>query len=110
MRVSDQSGRSLGGASRIVTPGEEGDGGTELVNIVAVDEVIPRDRQVSILQLDVEGFEESALAGAIRTIERCKPIIILENLPDEDWMRDHVMHLGYRIDRNVDANTILIPD
>lgn len=31
--------------------------------------------------LDVEGFEEKALRGAAQTIERCKPVIMIEEKP-----------------------------
>lgn len=33
----------------------------------------------SLLKLDLEGYEEQALAGAIETIRRCRPWILIEN-------------------------------
>jgi FkbM family methyltransferase len=33
---------------------------------------------VGVMKIDVEGFEEKVLRGAIETIKRCKPIIYLE--------------------------------
>lgn len=62
--------------------------------------VIPLDslelRDVNLMWLDVEGSEVKALNGSKETIERCKPIIVLENkglIPGfggnlEEWMRD----------------------
>lgn len=31
-----------------------------------------------LIHLDIEGFEQSAIEGAIETIERCKPVIVIE--------------------------------
>ncbi len=33
---------------------------------------------ISLIKLDVEGYEEEVLKGAVETIKRCKPIIYLE--------------------------------
>jgi hypothetical protein len=33
---------------------------------------------VSIMKIDVEGYEMEALAGGLQTILKCKPVIILE--------------------------------
>ena len=48
------------------------------------------------MQLDVEGYEQQALAGAMRTIIRCRPILILENLPERHWFEANILRLGYR--------------
>ena len=108
MMISDASGRSLGGTSRVLEE-YKGDGREELtqVEIVRLDDAVPSDRTISILQLDVEDFEQPALTGATRTIERCKPILILENLPDQHWLSENILRLGYRVARKVHANTIL---
>jgi len=106
MVTTDAAGRALGGASRIVDC-ENGMAGAVTVNCVAIDEVVPEDRTVSIIQLDVEGFEKPALSGALKTIERCTPTIILETLPDEQWLSENILHLGYRVAGKVHDNTIL---
>ena len=67
------------------------------VDIVTVDEVVPPERMVSIIQFDVEGFEKEALTGALMTIHRCKPTIVLEQLPEEGWFSKNILSLGYRI-------------
>lgn len=59
-----------GGSSRI------GDGG-QSVGLVSIDS-LGLDN-VSIIQLDVEGHELSALKGAYTTIRRCAPIIMVED-------------------------------
>jgi len=111
MVTSDTDGMSLGGASRmLLETGEESTEGSITVEVVTVDEVIPSERKISIIQLDVEGFEKPALAGALKSIRRWKPILILEKLPDEEWLSANILQLGYRIAGEADDNTILIGD
>lgn len=84
--------------------------GSIAVEVVTVDEVIPAERRISIIHLDVEGFEKPALAGALKSIRRCKPILILESLPDEDWLSTNILQLGYKIAGTAYDNTILISE
>lgn len=99
VQVEDPEGQALGGASHVVAAATEGVG--EAVNILTVDETVPPERQVSIVQLDVEGYEQEALAGALATIRRCAPILILEVRPgstlvDGAWFAENILRLGYR--------------
>lgn len=48
------------------------------VPVTTIDRLIPAERAVSILHLDIEGAELPALRGAHRLIETCAPIIIVE--------------------------------
>ncbi len=107
MLVADKTGRSLGGASRLIEADSNLKEQIVKVKILKIDDVIPADRNISIIQLDVEGFEQPALAGAIATIKRCKPVLILENLPNEDWLSANILQLGYKVVGKVHANTIL---
>ncbi len=107
MVTTDHRGRPLGGASQIVS---DADQSAITVDVVTVDESIPPDRQVSLIQLDVENFEKQALAGALRTIRRCRPILVLENLPAEVWLTEHLFPLGYRLSGQVHDNSILRSD
>ena len=108
MMISDATGRSLGGVSRLIeSVGKNNSDQCATVEIVRIDDVVPPGRKVSILQLDVEGFEQQALSGAIETIKRCKPILILENLPERDWLNEHIYHLGYHVVGKVHSNSIL---
>lgn len=110
MLVRDRAGSNLGGASRILTEAERGEtAGTITVEVLAIDEVVPPDRRVSVIHLDVEGFEREVLTGALQTVRRCKPILILESLPDQDWLSENLTPLGYRLDGKVHANPILRP-
>ncbi len=99
----DAEGRALGGASHVAMAGETSDAETRTV---AIDAVVPADRRVGVIQLDVEGYEQQALAGALRTIARDRPAIILETPPHE-WVSAHLAPLGYRAEGTVNHNTIL---
>ncbi len=108
MMTCDEIGRPLGGASRLYEENcDNKKGRFAEVEIVSLDDALPSDRQIAIIQLDVEGFEKPALAGALETIKRCKPILILETLPEEDWLNENIFSLGYRKTGRVHSNTIL---
>lgn len=106
MRVSNGR-RPLGGASRVVRPSQGNLGATTIqVRSAALDDVIPRRRKVSLIQLDVEGFETEALAGGLETIHAWRPILILEHLPREDIL-NVLRATGYRIVGRCHSNRIL---
>ena len=107
MIVSDKDGGALGGASHIVAGDNQGKG-LQDVDIVSIDEMVPSDRPISIIQLDVEYYEQQALAGALLTIRRWSPILVLENLPDEGWLARNILQLGYRVWGKVIYNTVLV--
>jgi hypothetical protein len=63
---------------------------------MALDDAVPPDRVVCILQHDVEYYEQQALDGALATIRRCRPFLVLENLPaDPSWFAANILSLGY---------------
>ncbi|MFL5237899.1 MAG: FkbM family methyltransferase [Rhizomicrobium sp.] len=105
LKVRGTDGRASGGVSRLVHKQKPG-AGYEDVKVIAGDDVVPSDRAVSILQLDVEGFELDALAGLVGTIRRCMPIIILERVPPEVWFQENILTLGYEFRGQVHANSI----
>ena len=133
LATSDATGHALGGSSRILSreedwgpaPANESGSGpdpglevagrhgraTETVQVLTIDEVVPPDRTVSVIHLDLEGHEHQALAGALQTIRRCSPLIIVETLPPEDWLSANILALGYRIlpDR-IPGNVVLTCD
>ena len=111
MLVKDSKGRGLGGSSKVIVSENEKTV-TETVNIVSLDEVIPQDRLISILQLDVEGYEEQALKGAMKTIERCRPILILEDdhhVTRGTWFKNNILPLGYKVSGKLHYNALLLP-
>lgn len=67
--------------------------GTHEVQQIAIDEI---GTNCDLLVLDVEGYEPYVLAGAARTIERCKPVIMVEELPrSQATIRAVLDELGY---------------
>ena len=108
MNVTDNTGRSLGGASHLMKDTDTA-GNTIDVDIVAIDNALPPDRSISILQLDVEGFEQYALEGAMQTIKRNMPVLILENLPDMKWLEQNILALGYKLSGRLHENHLLLP-
>lgn len=109
--IRDVDGVPLGGASYIVPDRRAAwnprGNCTELVQIVRIDDVVPEDRTVSMIQLDVEGYERHALMGALRTIRQSLPTLILETLPDEEWIARNLTPLGYREGERVPYNVVL---
>ncbi|MEO0503867.1 MAG: FkbM family methyltransferase [Pseudomonadota bacterium] len=51
---------------------------TITVPVVPIDDLVPATRRVTVLHLDVEGFEVDALYGAARILAKSKPIVVLE--------------------------------
>ena len=56
------------------------------------------DRHVTIIHLDLEGHEPRAIAGAMATIRRCRPIMIVEvrYMESDAWLTDALSPYGYR--------------
>lgn len=65
------------GANRVMAGG--------FIPVIALDGLGLRN--VDLVQLDIEGYELKALAGARKTIDRCRPVVCLE-------LRDHSQHYG----------------
>lgn len=111
IKTSDESGRPLGGASRIISQAPDGAAVAESIQIVTIDDAVQQDRDISIIQLDVEGYEREALTGALRTIQRCHPTLILEVLPNStllgsDWFAENILDLGYRKLADIHGNSV----
>jgi FkbM family methyltransferase len=107
IQVKDGEGRSLGGASRVLDFSRDvAEDHLQAVPKLALDDVIPPDRMVGVLQLDVEGYEREALAGSMKTITRNLPIIILETVPDFQWMEENILALGYKKAGEVERNSV----
>ncbi len=111
MLVGTESGKRLGGRSKIISAPKPGI--INEVKIETIDNMVPENRVVSIIQLDVEGFEKDALTGALKTIERCKPMIILEDndkVVETKWFTDTFSRLGYKVKKKIHHNTLLTVD
>lgn len=75
---TSRSGKSIAAGEKIVTDMTEDDARGIPVRVTTIDQIVPRDREVSVLHLDVEGFEAQALKGARRIITDHHPLIVLE--------------------------------
>jgi FkbM family methyltransferase len=54
------------------------------IPVVPLDSLIDNfDKRVSVIKIDVEGFEYNVLFGACKFIEKHKPIIIIEIIPSK---------------------------
>ena len=116
LAVADAEGTPLGGGSRFragSAPDEhpaDGHAADEEVAIDTIDRVVPADRRVAVIQLDVEGFEQTALEGGLETIERCRPLLVVERRLDPAWLAQHLAPLGYTVVGRSNANSVLRVD
>lgn len=108
MIVGDKCGRVLGGGSTVITNQEDlSSGSFESVDVIRLDEYIPNDRSISLMHLDIEGFEQNALNGAMSIIKRNFPLLILETLPENDWLQANLFSIGYEVEGKILDNTVL---
>lgn len=84
--------KKLGGTTRVV--GNSTDKTIE-VSVRRLDEIIPSERKVGLIHLDVEGFESQVLNGALKIIARDKPLIIVELSKEENC--EILERLGYSV-------------
>lgn len=64
---------------------------------------------VDLIQLDTEGYEEKALLGALETLKRCRPVVILEN-GQTQGLQILLKNMEYKeVDQSV-ADKIFIPN
>lgn len=81
---------------------------TEEVTSIKLDDYLNHNGSpISIIQLDVEGHETQVIEGGIKTIEKNKPIIIIESIPKK-YIENKLFELGYSYHhRKLHCNTIL---
>lgn len=106
LKIASSKGRAMGGSASVERT-REAAFRYERAHIVALDDILPPERPISILQLDVEHFEQEALEGGLATVRRCLPVLLLENLPrDGVWFEQAILALGYRSIGKVHVNAI----
>lgn len=112
MRVYDfAKGEAAAAQARIQKIAQDHDpSGYIDVELKTLDGSYPESRQTSILHLDIEGHELPALKGAVKTINRCRPILIVEGR-NKDWSLLEEIALGFRYVRTNDFenNVIFFP-
>lgn len=85
------------------------------VDVRPIDDLVAEDRRVSLLHLDVEGFEVSALRGAARIIGANRPIVVAEGIKPRKQAEmlaavcAAAPEAEYRIVGAIDKNTIFRP-
>jgi len=79
LKVNRYDGSAIAAGERIVEDMREEDPRGISVPTVMIDDLIPKTRKVSVLHLDVEGFEIKALQGAKGLVRKNKPLVILES-------------------------------
>lgn len=52
------------------------------VDVTTLDAALPPDAVVDVVKIDVEGFEDRVLEGMTATLERCRPVAMVECNPD----------------------------
>jgi FkbM family methyltransferase len=110
--VEQGTGKPLGGMTHVARPENNRKttpGRTVSVDAKTLDEVIPSDRNVSIIQLDVEGHEIHALRGAVETVKRNRPILMLEFVPDPSELNALFPEISYRAVGKLGFDTLFLP-
>ncbi len=115
MQVAGADGRKIAAAARIAPAGKVKKEHSIEVDVVTLDSIIAPERHVSILHLDVEGFEIAALRGAQRIIAEQRPLILLEATKPwkrkacADTLEDLAPGTGYRYSGTIERNAIYRP-
>lgn len=73
--------------------------GNQRVRAQRLDELVPADFDVGLIKIDVEGFEQKVLEGAVKTIARCRPILYVENdrVDQSPALIEWLMTAGYKL-------------
>jgi FkbM family methyltransferase len=98
------NGQKWGGGSRIHA------GGDIEVDVVTIDETIGEER-ITVIHLDVEEYEVEALKGGLSTIERWKPVLILEmnHCLYGNWFRETIIEqMGYKYKKKIHNNLVFV--
>lgn len=73
------------------------------VPVVVIDHLKIED--LSLLQLDVEGYELQVLQGATQTLEKCKPAVVVED--KSHACAEYLREFGYELtDGNINGNAL----
>lgn len=116
----ERNGKTVGGGSKVIDRSTPHAANQELgrmgeyhktvkVTMVTIDDVVPQDREISIIHLDVELYELLVLYGAVNTIKRCSPILILETHlanPDREKFLEDLDYELYTKEKTHHENTV----
>lgn len=76
LQISKTNGQAMGARAKLIESAVEGE--TVNVEVTTLSDLVPSDRKVGLLHLDIEGHEWSAILGGRRLIEENIPLIVLE--------------------------------
>src|SRR5690606_18768586 len=80
LRFDDASDQPNTGVSRIAPQG------SSVVEVVTLDQFLPEGLDVSLIKIDVEGFEPAVLRGAASLLARTRPALVVEfNISSYGW-------------------------
>lgn len=76
--------------------------GVERVAISTLDAEVPDTVDVELIKIDVEGHELEVLEGALQTLARCRPLIMIELLDRADYayftaLKDRLSYRSYAL-------------
>lgn len=95
----DKNGFHTGGASHIDNKGI-------ICPSLKIDNLEAQD--IILIQLDVEGHELKALSGAFETINRCRPVIAIED--NENTCKNFLLDINYNFVRKIPGLKIYVPN
>lgn len=114
LQVSRKDGAEpLAAGARLVTGSPRGE--TVDVPVKPLDDLVPQDRRITLLHLDVEGHEVPALQGAARILRDHAPILVLETgrrkrrLEYLELLADLVPKHRYAHSSQIEENGIFLP-
>ena len=93
--IPTQGPRNFGGFALGSLPGAD-----EVIEIVALDDMLERLKPISLMKADVEGSELAVLSGALKLIARDRPLIYVENDRPDNNSRElisFIMQLDYKL-------------
>jgi FkbM family methyltransferase len=113
--ITKEQGKDIGCASKVESDRWVAtEDNSEEVLIFILDWAIHPRHRVSIIHLDIEGYEEEALKGATELLRRDRPILILEmwqdSYLDTPFFKDFIFgELNYVKGQKLYENTVLMP-
>jgi FkbM family methyltransferase len=113
LQVAKPNGASMAARAKIVPTATKGE--TITTPVKKLDELVGKDRDVSLIHLDIEGHEWPAILGARKLIRAHAPCILVE--AEKGWKRrriesglnEHFPEAGYRFVGCIERNSIFMP-
>ncbi len=75
LRLEDPNGQTEGGSTRVLPA----DGQAAVVHAHRLDAVLADEPRIDLVKLDVEGADIHAIEGMAGLLERCRPVLLIED-------------------------------